>query len=233
MSHPRVGLLIPSSNTVMEIDFQHGLPAGARLHTGRMFLEETTPEQEAVMLDEYAGPAAAAVATARPDVIVFGCTSAGALRGNEYDEEFCRNLEAETGVEIVSVIAAVGEAIRRRSVKRVGVVTPYVKALNDKIAASLDDGGLDVVVIDGMGIKENFAIAQVTPDEIISFAREVLEGHDIDLAFVSCTNLRGVDARAGLEEALGVPVVTSNQAALEETARRLAAREAVAASGSA
>ena len=43
----RVGLLVPSSNTVMETDFHRRLPAERfTVHTGRMFLEETTPEAE-------------------------------------------------------------------------------------------------------------------------------------------------------------------------------------------
>ena len=222
MKKQRVGLLIPSSNTVMEIDFQAGLAQGVGVHTGRMFMEETTPEAEGTMLDVYAMPAAVAVATARPDVIVFGCTSAGALRGNEYDAEFCKRIEAETGIEVISVIRAVASAIRRRGGRRVGVVTPYVRELNDKIAESLEDtDDIEVVVIDGMGVTENFAIAEIAPGDIFDFARSTLAGHDIDLAFISCTNLHGIDVIANLEELLSVPVVTSNHAALEETNQRL------------
>lgn len=223
MNRQRVGLLVPSSKTVMEIDFQKGLGPDVGLHTARMFMEETTPEAEGVMLDLYAIPASLTIATARPDFIVFGCTSAGALRGNEYDAEFCRRMEAETGIPVVSVIAAVASAIRRRGANRIGVVTPYVRELNDRIAASLEDqGDIEVVVIDGMGITENFAIAEITPQDIIDFAGSTFAGHDLDLAFVSCTNLHGIGAIAGLEELLGIPVVTSNHAALEETNLRLA-----------
>jgi len=91
-TRPRVGLLVPSSNTVMEPDFWRALPPGATLHTGRMYLEETTPEAEGRMLDEHVLPAARDLATARPDLIVFGCTSAGALRGNQYDADLCRRI---------------------------------------------------------------------------------------------------------------------------------------------
>ena len=40
----RVGLIVPSSNTVAEVDFYRHLPAGATLHTARMFLDDVTPE---------------------------------------------------------------------------------------------------------------------------------------------------------------------------------------------
>ena len=44
------------------------------------------------MLDEFALPAARDLGTARPDVVVFGCTSAGALRGNDYDAQLCERI---------------------------------------------------------------------------------------------------------------------------------------------
>ena len=71
----RVGLMIPSSNTMMEVDFARDLPPGTALHTARMFMEDTTPAGENQMLDEFALPAARDLGTARPDVVVFGCTS--------------------------------------------------------------------------------------------------------------------------------------------------------------
>ena len=42
----RVGLMIPSSNTMMEVDFARDLPAGTALHTARMYMEDTTPAGE-------------------------------------------------------------------------------------------------------------------------------------------------------------------------------------------
>jgi len=49
----RVGLIVPSSNTVIEPDMYRRLPPGATLHTARMLLEETTPAAESAMLDEH------------------------------------------------------------------------------------------------------------------------------------------------------------------------------------
>jgi maleate isomerase len=211
----RVGLLIPSSNTVMEVDFYRRMPAGTTLHTGRMYMESTTPEGEGLMLDEYVMPAARDLGTVRPHVVVFGCTSAGALRGNHYDLELCDRIAADTGARVVSVISSVRRAIAGHGAQRVGVITPYVEALNEKIRESLEADGIEVAAIHGLGITENFAIAQVEPEEIVRFAQESLADLDIDLAFASCTNFRAMDALPSIEAALSVPVITSNQAALE------------------
>ena len=118
----RVGLMIPSSNTMMEVDFARDLPPGTALHTARMFLEDTTPAGENRMLDEFALPAARDLGTARPDVVVFGCTSAGALRGNDYDTELCGRISELTGAPTVSTIGAVRAAIEVSGAASIGLV---------------------------------------------------------------------------------------------------------------
>jgi maleate isomerase len=221
MTRRRVGLLVPSSNTVMEPDIGGGLPPDATLHTARMYLEDTTPKGESRMLDEHALPAAKDLATARPDVVVFGCTSAGALRGNDYDAELCRRISGLTGVATISVIASVRQAITASGARRVGVLTPYVDELNQRIRESLEADGVAVERIAGLGISDNFTIAEVPADQIVAFAERQLAGLDVDLVFVSCTNFPAMAAIPELRRRLGLPVVTSNQAAVAAVRRFL------------
>lgn len=211
----RIGLLVPSSNTVMEVDFNRRLPERFTVHTARMYLENTTPKDEGIMLDEHVMPAVRDVATARPSAVVFGCTSAGALRGDEYDRDLCRRIGRIAGAPAISVIASVREAIDRRGARRVGVVTPYTDALNEPIRQGLESGGVRVSAIRGLGITENYEIATFEPSAIAAFAVESLAGSEMDAVFASCTNFRAVDAIEEIERALGVPAVTSNLAALE------------------
>jgi maleate isomerase len=220
----RVGLIVPSSNTVAEVDFYRHLPIGATLHTARMYLDEVTPEDEAVMLDEHLPGALRDLATARPHAVLFACTSAGTLRGNAWEEELIGRIGARTAARAISVAAAVREAIAARDVRRVGVLTPYVESLNDKIRASLEQEQLDVAGINGMGIVANAEIGAVKPEQIAEFAADRFRGARIELLFVSCTNFRALEARDRIEHDLGLPVVTSNQAALEALLERLRRR---------
>ncbi len=211
----RVGLIVPSSNTVAEVDFYRTLPDTATLHTARMYLKEATPEAESAMLERHLPAALTDLATACPEIVVFACTSAGTLRGNAYEKQLIARIGARTGAETVSVAAAVRRAIASRQGRRIGVITPYVESLNRKIRASLEEDGLEVVAIQGMGIAENLEIGAVEPERIAEFASGCFEHAEINLLFVSCTNLRALEARENLEQALGIPVVTSNHAALE------------------
>lgn len=211
----RVGLIVPSSNTVAEVDFYGHLPPEATLHTARMHLDEVTPEGEAVMLDEHLPGALRDLATADPDVVVFACTSAGTLRGNAWEGELIARIGERTDARAISVAAAVRRAIAARGARRVGVLTPYVDAVNEKIRSSLEEAGLDVAGMEGMGITANLEIGCVEPERIARFALERFGREAIDLLFISCTNFRAFEAREGIQQQLDVPVVTSNHAALE------------------
>lgn len=221
----RVGLMIPSSNTMMEVDFTRDLPPGTALHTARMFMEDTTPAGENRMLDEFALPAARDLGTARPDVVVFGCTSAGALRGNEFDTQLCERISELAGAPAVSTIGSVRAAIEASGAAGIGVITPYVDELNERIRASIEEDGTRVAAITGLGITENFEIAEVGQDEIVAFAVRALgqlaADGSIGLVFASCTNFGAMAARSAIAERLGLPVITSNQAVLAAAVARL------------
>lgn len=217
----RIGLIVPSSNTVMEVDFYRALPREATLHTARMYLKDTTVQGEEQMLDLYLPRAAEDLATAKPNLTVFGCTSAGALRGNSYEAELCRWLSETTGAPVISVISSVRRLLGEIGARRIAVITPYVEALNARIESSLRDDGFEVVRIVGLGISDNFAIAEVVPEAIVEFGKRALSGVDADAIFISCTNFRGMAARAGLEREFKLPVVTSNHATLIAVGRAL------------
>jgi maleate isomerase len=211
----RLGLLVPSSNTVLEPDFYKNLPPGWMLHSARMFLEDVTAEAEARMLDEFVLPAARDLATAHPHVVVFGCTSAGALRGNDYDEKLCREISLLTHVPTISVIKSVAEALKEVHAEKVVVITPYIDELNLRIQASLEYDGLKVLRIQGLGINVNTQIAQVPGVKIIELAKSAVEGLKPDALFISCTNIHSFNVLPELRRLLPFPVISSNQAALD------------------
>jgi maleate isomerase len=218
----RVGLIVPSSNTVMEVDLYRSLESNVTVHTARMYLEATTPEGELKMLTEHLPGAIRDIATLKPHVVVFGCTSAGALRGNDYESQLISRIAEESSSKAISVIAAVRHAIVSRGARRVGVLTPYVDTLNERIRESLEADGLEVVGIHGLGIDDNFAIAAIDPSVIAARAYEHFADAEIDLLFTSCTNFRALDAVEQIEYELGLPVMTSNLAAIEAVREQIA-----------
>ena len=209
----RVALLVPSSNTVMENDLHAALPKNQfTVHTDRMYLVETTREAEQRMIEQFAPSAAGDLGTLEPDVLVFGCTSAGSLFGLDYDAKVCRELGERAGWPA-------GPAPRPPlKSRRLAVITPYNEDLTRSVAAAVS-AGREIVCAHGMGITNNVALADPAPADIVAFARGKLAGQKFDGLFVSCTNFRAYEARAALAEALGVRVVTSNSAVIEAIQR--------------
>lgn len=222
VAKPRVGLLVPSPNTIMEQDLNNGLDGLASVHTARMYLVETTRDAEAEMLDRYLPQAVADIATMKPDVTVFGCTSAGALRGPEYDRELCADIATKTGATTISTIKAVSDAISDVGARRVAVLTPYVDELNLKIRESIEASGVEVLEIDGLGIVDGFNLAEPPAAEIATRAIRLIGKTNPDLLFISCTNFAGLAAADHIESMTGVPVMTSNRAVLRALRSTLA-----------
>jgi maleate isomerase len=217
----RLGLLLPSSGTVQEVDFYRRVPAHVTVHAARMRLPAATEADEVRMLDAHTLPAAADLATIRPDVVVFSCTSAGALRGRAFEARLCREIAATASAPVVSTMDAVRGELVRLGARSVTVVTPYPETLTGPVRASLEAEGLAVPAAAGLGLTDSLAIAAVTPDEIARFAVETFRAGPADAVFVACCTFRAFDARDAIAAALGVPVVTSNQAALDAALRVL------------
>lgn len=217
----RLGLLLPSSGTVQEADFYRRVPEDVTVHSARMRLVEATVADELRMLGEHTLPAARDLATIRPDVVVFSCTSAGALKGNAYEAELCSDIASVTGAPVVSTMAAVRNELRRLGVRSLGVLTPYPDALNERIQSSLEADGFAVTAMAGMGLVDSLAIADVSSQEIHEFALARCRGVPMEALFIACCTFRAYDARDTIRGSLGVPVVTSNQAALEAALRTL------------
>jgi len=217
----RVGLLIPSSNVVMEVDFYRSLPHDTTLHTSRMYLPDATVAGEERMLDEFTLPAAEAAGTAWPDVVVFGCTSAVELRGREYDRQLCERIREVTGAVPVSVVTSVAQALHDTHASRVAVVTPFGERVNHRIKAGIEREGIEVSVMHGMEIASD-DVSSITPEAVYAFVQSCI-GPRVpgDALFLSGTNYPAMSALSLLKMTYDVPIVTSNLAVLQAVKRRL------------
>lgn len=214
----RTGLIVPSSNTVMEPDFHRVLPQ-ALLSTTRIFLEDVTREAELRMLSEDLPHAIRLIRTTAPDVVVFGCTSAGSLGTLQHDRALARQIAEETGAIAVTIMRAVLDQLTALLPRQLAILTPYEPELTASVAASVAEGGFPAIHVAGMGIRENLRIGRVSPAEIVAFAESQLDGLRPDALFLSCTNWRSVEALDILRSRLGIPVIASNQCAIDAVRR--------------
>jgi maleate isomerase len=209
----------------MENDLHAALPRDRfTVHTDRMFLVETTRAAETRMIENYAQVAAKDVGTVNPNLLVFGCTSAGSLFGLEHDEKVCRELGELAGCQSLGVIRSAAEALELAQARKVAVITPYIDDLTKSVAKALANNTREIVAANGMGITVNVKLADPEPAEIVAFAREKLEGVSFDTLFVSCTNFRSLEAKPAMEKEFpGTQVITSNSSVIDAILRRFPA----------
>jgi maleate isomerase len=215
----RIGLIVPSSNTVMEPDFHRHIGPSGLVSTARIFLEDVTREAELRMLEEDLPKAVNLIRTTAPDVVVVGCTSAGALGTLAHDDGIGDMIEKASGARAVTVLRAVLTELGSIQPRKLAVFTPYIEDLTRSIARCLAEGGYPPVKAAGMGIRANLEIGRVTPSEIISFVESQIDGIAPDCIFLSCTNWRAIEAIEPLKAKLGIPIVSSNQAAIHAVRR--------------
>jgi len=113
------------------------------------------------------------------------------------------------------VLGAVIAQLRTIGARKVALFTPYLEDLTACVASSLAEAGFPPVKAVGMGILANLEIASVTPSEIVSFVESQIEACAPDCVFLSCTNWRAIEAIEPLRQRWGVPVISSNHAAIQ------------------
>jgi maleate isomerase len=213
----RVGLLIPSSNAVMEVDCYRSLPHDATLHTSRMHVAdgEIDFQMDDEMLDRVFIPAANALASVDPHIVVFDCPE------STVECWLADRIGDLTGAVPLGVRTAVHQSLRDVQASRLVVVTPFGEAMNRRVQADLESEGLTVSAIHSMGLS-GFETAAVTSDAVYAFVQASvgprLRG---DALLIAGTNVRAMSALSLLKISYDVPIVTSNLAVLQAVKREI------------
>ena len=222
----RIGMLVPSVNTVCEHDFHRMAPPGITCHAARIRNSRGDRDDTLAMLT-HVDRATDELASAHVDVVSFVCTAGSFVEGLGGECELRARIEQIAGVPAVTTSGSVVEALRSLGVRRVVLATPYIRDLNEAEVRFLEEHGFEVLREKGMGIADAFSIAIPSAQEVYRFVREEVWHPDAEAAFISCTNLCALDAIAPLESDLGVPVVTSNQATFWGALRALSCGDPV------
>jgi maleate isomerase len=205
----KLGLIVPSWNTVMEFETQRMAGGAMSVHAQR--ISHTADTEENLMWMGTQVPAAAQLlAHAKVGVICYGCTAGGFLKGPQYDREIGDQIKAATGIPGATSASAITDALHAVGATRVSVATAYEPWLNEKVKQYLAAAGFEVLAIQGFGTQ---AHAAVTPDRVAALTKEV-DRPGAQAVFISCSNLRTLEIIESLERDLGKPVVTSNQASM-------------------
>jgi maleate cis-trans isomerase len=213
----RIGLIIPSVNRMTEPQFNHYAPEGLGIHVARGRVAGQPSRTVAELTDEIAH-AAGTLADAHPDLIVFHCTHTSMKEGADGEARIISLIRKTTGIDALSTSSLVNDALRALGLRKLVVLSPYQS--NDNIIDYLAAAGFTVVNDVALKCKTAADFEAITPKRWLELAKES-DRPDADGIFLSCTNTTQIEAVAAIEEALGKPVVNSNQAVLWGCLKRL------------
>lgn len=230
----RIGLMVPSTNTTCEADFQLVVPRGFTVHGQRLWLTNDALGEEGMLrMNAEIETGARYLATASVDAISYGCTTGSFFKGPGWDREMIALIARTAGVPAVATSPSVVEALRSFGARRISVATPYPEWNNQRLRTYLEAQGFDVLNLEAEPTAAragNQGINDQDPAVIVDFASRACRP-DADALLCSCTAWRSVEAVEEIERRTGKPVVTSNQASIWMTLRRLGHVEPIAGFG--
>ena len=219
MSAPAsIGLIIPSSNRLTEPQFNAYAPPGVGIHVTRLRMTGKFRKP----LSELKRPlveAAEALSDVKPGMIVFHCTANSMESGLAHEKAIIEIIEQASGCPTITTAQAITQAFDRFGIKKLVLISPYVKATNQLEVNYLTETGYTVLHELGLGL-ETHAYSTVTPQEWKNIVKENTRT-DADGYFLSCTNTRMIEAVEDLENDLDKPVINSNQATLWACLKKL------------
>jgi maleate isomerase len=212
----RVGLIITSSNTFSEPQFNRFAPLGLDVHVTRARIAGKWKRPLPEMTNEIA-TAARLLSDCAPNVIVFHCTETSMTQGPQGEGKILEIIHDATAIEAMATSRLVREALLHLGMKKLVLLTPYES--NETIISYLHAAGIDVVSEVAMAIEPGH-FGRVSSRQWTELARQH-DSPDADGIFLSCTNTTQIEAIADIERLLGKPAVSSNQAVLWGCMRKL------------
>src|SRR5512137_2594910 len=227
----RIGLIVPSSNTVCEQEVAALCPAGVATYATRILFEPTLDGLRA-MKNHVERASRELSSEGICQIIAFCCTVGSMLGGVEGEKEILHLIEKTAGIPAITTATAVHAAFDALTVKRVAVATPYTSEINRSEKESLERRGIQVTDIQGYHESlaphqlKNDMIGRLTPEDAFAMAQKV-NGEDNQAIFISCTNFRAIEIIERLEKETGKSVVSSNQATLWFALRKLRIKDRI------
>ncbi len=207
----RIGMLVLKTDQTVEFEARQVLARveGVSLHHARLY-NDFDITRETLLAMKPLIPEAAKLLPVEWGFksIGYACTSGSMVIGEMEVERLVHSVHPRTPVTNPMTGGLAGLAAL--GCRRIGVLTPYVKTVNDGIVAALKARGLEVTAFASYEEPDDNKVGKISVDEIVRASAALAGDADVDGVFVSCTSLRTIDAIPRIEAASGKPATSSN-----------------------
>ncbi|WP_338740532.1 aspartate/glutamate racemase family protein [Actinomadura luteofluorescens] len=231
-----LGVIIPSTNTVVEDEYYRFRADGVSFHAGRILIRNAALDSdtafEAFLADlrTQIARAVESVLTCEPDHLIMGMSAETFWGGVDGNAEFERWIGELSGLPVTTGAAACHAALSALGVRRIGVITPYQPIADEQVRAFFTELGYDVRAVHGMRCDSATSIAAATPGEVRA-AFAAVDGPGVEALVQAGTNLPVIGVADRLERELGKPVIPINAATLWHAYRTIGVTDRIEGAG--
>jgi maleate isomerase len=232
----KFGALGPSTNTIVQPDFDDMRPVGVTNHYSRIVIPNMPVDSDADFLalvnaiQDNTLAAADVLKSCEMQYLVMGMSAATFWDGRKGAESY-RNMMAErAGVGVSCGSFATEAALNAYGAKRIAFFSPYFPVANAQVRRFFEDCGFTVVRDQCLRRPSPVQIAHTTDAQCRAALKE-LDGDDVDAIVQVGTNLSMVRLAAAAELFLGKPVIAINTATYWHALRAVGIQDRMAGFG--
>lgn len=209
-----VGILYPGHSAEDEFpSLQARLDGRIRLPVAITSVGEDAHRVDALLdlgRPERLAEGVAQLTDARPDSVMWACTSGSFVFGFDGAREQAGKVAAAAGVPASSTSIAFADALRQLNIRRVAVVASYPEDVARCFVEFLSADGAEVVAMGSHGIVTAAEVGTLKPEQVVGM---VCAGDhpDADAVLVPDTAMHTLGVIDRLEATVGKPVLTANQ----------------------
>ncbi|MEC3862606.1 aspartate/glutamate racemase family protein [Mesobacterium sp. TK19101] len=207
---PRLGLIVLQADETIEGDFRRMIPATTEWLVTRVPSGEELTADSIRAMEAHLGAAAGRLPRGGAfDAVAYACTSGAAGIGTARVASMVRDgVNARAVSDPVTALLAACGAL---GITRLGLLSPYVAEVSDRLRQVLAEAGVETPVFGSFEEEIEARVVRIDAPSICNAAETLAARGGIDALFLSCTNLRTLEVIAPLEARLGLPVLSSNQ----------------------
>lgn len=213
------GIATPSTNTVVQPEYDDMRPAGVTNHIARMVIADNPVKSDADFekqledIDAALEDAVDRVMDAKPNAFILGISALSVWGGTvEWCENLKRRVRKVAGWDIPVTISsdAVVAGLRAHGIKkRIAVMEPYYPCIEPRLNAVLGAHGYEIVRFCHMRGKSPASYSVLTAKDMIDAARSI-DGEDVEALVAFGANLPFAKLADEAERWLDKPVLQIN-----------------------
>ena len=215
-TNPRVGLIVLATDVMIEKDFLEvfsDIPVDIFVNRITNY-NPVTADNLKKMVNNITSVTENILPGEKVDCVVYGCTSGTIVSGYNIIKKKI-NL-AKPDAPVTSPSTAALNALKKKKINKISIVTPYIKSVNDDVVNFFKNNNFEITSNIYFDIESDVDIGKVDQNQLFEILSK-MDHKNAEALFVSCTSLPVLNIIEKLEKKLNMIVLSSNQALIWDT----------------